>query len=162
MITKIKNRLKSLLMCMRRMLQKLLWKPLGKSLRGSLQGSWFVQLIAVVLYVQYLVAPEHVVLAQDRGHEYAFIEIVAAVVAYLIANAWAFAISAAISMGIGYLTAKKPPKPSHSQPIGLAQFNVPTAEEGRSIQVLFGKRYIGGPNVVWYGDLKSDPIVVRV
>jgi len=68
----------------------------------------------------------------------------------------------ALSMAVGALTAKKPPKPRHSPPAGIEQFSVPTADEGRAIQVLFGKRYITGPNVVWYGDLKSVAVQVRM
>lgn len=50
------------------------------------------------------------------------------------------------------------PKPKSQPPQELANFNVPTAEEGRAIPVLFGTRVIEGPNVVWYGDFKSEEI----
>lgn len=50
------------------------------------------------------------------------------------------------------------PKPQSQPPAGLGDFVVPTAEEGREIPVLFGTRDIAGPNVVWYGDLRVDPI----
>lgn len=36
--------------------------------------------------------------------------------------------------------------------------DAPVAEEGKSIAVLFGVRDLKGPNVVWYGDLKSVAI----
>lgn len=36
--------------------------------------------------------------------------------------------------------------------------DTPTAEEGVEITVLFGTRYIGNPNVVWYGDIKTIAI----
>ena len=69
-----------------------------------------------------------------------------------------FLIYAAISMAIAYLMAPKPKLPKPPKPTGLEEFDIPTAEEGRPVQVLFGKRRIKGPNVVWYGDLKSQAI----
>ncbi len=47
------------------------------------------------------------------------------------------------------------PKPQSVKPAGLGDFKIPTAEEGREIPVLFGTRDIDGPNVVWYGDLRT-------
>ncbi len=47
------------------------------------------------------------------------------------------------------------PKPQSRPPAGLNEFPVPTAEEGREIPVLFGTRDLRGPNIVWYGDLKT-------
>lgn len=47
------------------------------------------------------------------------------------------------------------PKPQSQPPAGLGDFKVPTAEEGREIPVVFGTRDIQGPNVVWYGHLKT-------
>ena len=74
---------------------------------------------------------------------------------------WAV-VSALIGTGIAYLMAPKPPKPRHARAVGLEQFTVPTAEEGRPIQVLFGSRYITGPNIVWYGDLQAKGIIERL
>lgn len=50
------------------------------------------------------------------------------------------------------------PKPQSRPPAGLNEFKVPTAEEGREISVLFGTRDIQGPNVVWYGHLRTVAI----
>jgi len=47
------------------------------------------------------------------------------------------------------------PKPQAQKPAGLGEITVPTAEEGREIPVLFGTRDLEGPNVVWYGDLRT-------
>lgn len=44
------------------------------------------------------------------------------------------------------------------KPLGLEQFDIPTAEEGRPIQVLFGKKYIASSNVVWFGHLKAQAV----
>lgn len=50
------------------------------------------------------------------------------------------------------------PKPQSRPPAGLGDFNVPTAEVGREIPVLFGTRKLEGPNVVWYGHLRTVAI----
>ena len=50
------------------------------------------------------------------------------------------------------------PKPQTRPAAGLGEFNVPTAEVGREIPVLFGTRIIGGTNVVWYGDLRTQKV----
>lgn len=130
-------------------------KSVCSGIRASLR-SWPVQLVAVVLYAQRLLTLEHGAIAQDSGYQLGFIT-----VAIAVAFAIKIAISIAISMAIAAATAPKPPKDRLSPPTGIEQFSVPTAEEGRSIQVLFGKKYIEGPNVVWYGDLKSTPVIIR-
>ena len=50
------------------------------------------------------------------------------------------------------------PKPQSQPPAGINEIDVPTAEEGREIPVLFGCRDIRGPNVTWYGHLKTVAI----
>lgn len=50
------------------------------------------------------------------------------------------------------------PKPENQRPATLDEVEVPTAEEGRCIPVLFGCRDIKGPNIVWYGDLRTVAI----
>lgn len=50
------------------------------------------------------------------------------------------------------------PKAKTTPPAGLDSIKAPTAEEGREIAVLFGCREIKSPNVVWYGDMKTDKI----
>lgn len=47
------------------------------------------------------------------------------------------------------------PHPKGPQPSALGDFNVPTAEEGRAIPVIFGTCMIKGGNTVWWGDLKA-------
>lgn len=51
------------------------------------------------------------------------------------------------------------PKPTPPKPAALEDFDAPTAEEGRAIPVVFGTVWITGPNVTWYGDLRSTPII---
>jgi len=49
-------------------------------------------------------------------------------------------------------------RPQNAKPAELKDFKVPTAEDGRVIQVLVGTRLITSPNWVWYGDLRVTPI----
>lgn len=51
------------------------------------------------------------------------------------------------------------PKVQPQPPAALEDFSAPTAEEGRAVPVIFGTVWITGPNVVWYGDLRSTPIM---
>lgn len=53
------------------------------------------------------------------------------------------------------------PKPPEPKPASLSDVDVPTAEEGRPIPVVFGAVLLRGANVVWYGDLEADPIKKR-
>jgi hypothetical protein len=54
--------------------------------------------------------------------------------------------------------ALRPKPPAGPPPAGLSDFQMPTAEDGREIPVLFGTRKITGANVVWYGDLRVVPV----
>lgn len=51
--------------------------------------------------------------------------------------------------------APKPPKPRSAS---IEDFDLPTAEEGRPIPVVFGTMRVAGPNVLWYGDLGKKAI----
>lgn len=53
----------------------------------------------------------------------------------------------------------RPNKAEPPKAATLSDFTIPTAEEGRSIPVLFGTRMISGANVTWYGDLGKRAIV---
>lgn len=50
------------------------------------------------------------------------------------------------------------PKPKNKPPDPIQNVEFPTADVGREIPVLFGTRKISGPNVVWYGDLRTVAI----
>lgn len=50
------------------------------------------------------------------------------------------------------------PKPQNAKPASLEDFDIPTAEEGIEIPVVFGTVNIRNPNVMWYGDFDSDAI----
>lgn len=51
---------------------------------------------------------------------------------------------------------KPPAKP------GLGDFNVPTASQDRPVPVFWGKPWLDGPNLVWYGDLKISKIKKKI
>ena len=53
------------------------------------------------------------------------------------------------------------PKPQSQPPAGLDEIEAPTAEVGREIPVLFGRRRIKSPNVVWYGHLRTVAIKAK-
>lgn len=50
------------------------------------------------------------------------------------------------------------PKPPQPKPAALADFDAPTAEEGKPYCKVFGEAIVRDPNVLWYGDLSSEPI----
>lgn len=60
-------------------------------------------------------------------------------------------------MIVGELLRPKP-KFEDPKPSSLGDFGFPTAQEGRSIPIAWGRAKIAGPNVTWYGDLKVVPI----
>jgi hypothetical protein len=62
-----------------------------------------------------------------------------------------------VSLALSYLLAPKPPN-LNIKAAKLDDFDAPTASESRSIPVLFGRRRLSGPNVVWYGDLRVRAI----
>jgi len=68
---------------------------------------------------------------------------------------WQFLVGVIISLAVSYALR---PKPQTQPPAGLNDIKAPTADDGREIPVLFGCKPVRGPNVVWYGDLKTTPI----
>lgn len=69
--------------------------------------------------------------------------------------AWVAAVLFIIALVVAYTMQ---PKAETRPPAGLDEIQAPTAEVGREIPVLFGTRKMDGPNVVWYGDLRTVPI----
>jgi hypothetical protein len=66
--------------------------------------------------------------------------------------AWVYAIVFIVALVVAYAMA---PKPQSQPPATLDDIKAPTADVGREIGVLFGTRDIKGPNVVWYGHLRT-------
>jgi len=60
-----------------------------------------------------------------------------------------------VSLAVSYYLQPTPDSPKAAS---LADFSAPTADETRPIPVLFGTRWIKGPNVVWFGDLRTRAI----
>jgi hypothetical protein len=69
--------------------------------------------------------------------------------------AWVYAAYFVVALVISYALT---PKPQNAKPAGIDEIKVPTADVGREIAVLFGTRNLSGPNVVWYGDLRTVEI----
>ena len=73
---------------------------------------------------------------------------------------WNFIAQLVLGLVLSAISYALNPRPRNEAPkaAGLDAFSLPTAEEGRPIPVIFGTVLITGPNVVWAGDLKVDPI----
>jgi hypothetical protein len=73
---------------------------------------------------------------------------------------WNFVAQVVIALALTALSYALSPRPKTEAPkaAGLDEFDLPTAEEGRPIPVAFGTVLLRGPNVVWAGDLKVEPI----
>lgn len=71
---------------------------------------------------------------------------------------WWFVAVFIVALVVSYATA---PKPRSQPPLGLGDVTVPTAEEGREIPVLFGTRLLEGPNVVWFGNLRTVAVTKK-
>lgn len=68
---------------------------------------------------------------------------------------WVQLILLVVSAIVSYALRPKPPVP---KPSALEDFDIPVAEQGRPIPVVFGTVHITGPNVLWYGDLRNTAI----
>ncbi|MGE4366216.1 hypothetical protein [Thermomonas sp.] len=71
---------------------------------------------------------------------------------------WNFVVQIGIMIVSALLSYALAPKPQPPKPASITDFDVPTAEEGREIPVVFGTVWVTGPNVLWYGDLGTAPI----
>jgi hypothetical protein len=50
------------------------------------------------------------------------------------------------------------PKPQTQPPDTLSDVSVPTIEIGKPVAVAFGEVWVDDSNVLWFGDLSSQPI----
>ena len=66
--------------------------------------------------------------------------------------------SIVLSVASTVLSMLMQPRPLPPIAASLSDFQVPTAEEGRPVPVIFGTVLIKGANVIWYGDLKKEEI----
>ena len=56
------------------------------------------------------------------------------------------------------ISAALAPKPPQPKPAALEDFEIPLAEEGRPLAVVFGTVLITSPTLMWYGDLRTTAI----
>ncbi len=68
---------------------------------------------------------------------------------------WVYVAILVASLVLSYALAPKPPQPKAPE---ISDVDAPTAEEGKAIPVVFGTVWVTGPNVIWYGDLRTTPI----
>lgn len=59
------------------------------------------------------------------------------------------------------ITVALTPKPPAPKPPELSDLQAPTAEEGMPVAVVFGDAWVKGSNCVWYGDLRTTPILKK-
>lgn len=67
----------------------------------------------------------------------------------------------AVLVVAAFVSAALAPKQAPPKPSSLSDFDVPTADEGREIPVVFGTVTVTGPNVIWYGDFGVDAITAK-
>lgn len=69
---------------------------------------------------------------------------------------WWYVVVFIVALALSYAMA---PRPSEPIPPSVREAsNIPTAEAGRPIPVVFGTYVVKAPNIVWYGDLYYRPI----
>lgn len=71
---------------------------------------------------------------------------------------WNFVIQLAIVLVASVVSAALRPRPEAPKAAALGDFDAPTADDGRPIPVVFGTVWVGGANVIWYGDMRTSPI----
>lgn len=60
-----------------------------------------------------------------------------------------------------FVSAALAPKPPQPKPAALEDFDIPLAEEGRPLAVVFGTVLITSPTLMWYGDLRTTAIMEK-
>lgn len=69
-----------------------------------------------------------------------------------------FVIQLALLVISYFVSSALAPKPPQPKPAALEDFDIPVAEEGKAIPVVFGEVILKSPNLMWYGDLRSTAI----
>lgn len=65
------------------------------------------------------------------------------------------------SFVVSQLTTPKP-RYEDARPAGLGDFNFPTTDASRHVPEVYGEVRIKAPNILWYGDLRTQPIKEKV
>lgn len=68
---------------------------------------------------------------------------------------WVQIILLVVSLIVSYALRPKPVVP---KPAALEDFDIPMADLGRAIPVVFGTNLLKSPSVMWYGSLRVTPI----
>jgi hypothetical protein len=71
---------------------------------------------------------------------------------------WNFVIQLAIVLVATLVTNALRPRPEGPKAASLSDVDAPTAEDGRPVPVIFGTVLIKGPNVIWFGDMRTSAI----
>lgn len=71
---------------------------------------------------------------------------------------WTLLAVAAISVAVNLLLA---PRPKAPKPDEVQELELPTAEAGRPIPVVFGTMRVKGLNILWYGEKSSRQSKVK-
>ena len=76
----------------------------------------------------------------------------------------AFFMTLLLYAAVFVLTELLRPKPDieGAKPGGLGDFSFPTAQEGRAVPIIWGTVRLNGPNLGWYGDLRTKSIKEKV
>lgn len=74
----------------------------------------------------------------------------------------AFLLQLAIAVTIALIAYALAPKPKKRTPDMSRDLEMPTAEAGRPLPVVFGEGTIKSPNTLWYGDPFQEKIEVSV
>jgi hypothetical protein len=53
------------------------------------------------------------------------------------------------------------PKPEPPKPNTIGDFNIPITKEGSEIPIVYGTVWITSPQIVWYGDFRTEPVKTR-
>ena len=72
--------------------------------------------------------------------------------------AWNFIVQLAVLVVTTAISIALAPKPERPKPAALSDFDLPTADPSRPIPIVFGTWKVKGPNVVWYGNLRTIAI----
>ncbi len=65
-------------------------------------------------------------------------------------------IQVAIAIAINIVAYVLMPKPKGPKPDAVAQMDNPVAEAGKPVPVPFGTVWMKEPNIIWYGDKRSN------
>lgn len=66
-----------------------------------------------------------------------------------------------IGLVLSLVSAFLRPKPEPPKPNTIGDFNIPITKEGQEVGIVYGTAWIYSPQIVWYGDFKTEPVKTR-